>query len=233
MNRLNSWLQRQQIILIILCLLFSSTSWAQGSSNQLVRGKISTFNPGDAVRITIWQLWSGGDKNNLLANFNQDYPIDGDGYIWMPVIGKLKVTGLSTESLTEVLREKFNPYFKEPVIIVVPLIRVTMQGAFNKPGAYRIKPTSSLWELVELAGGPGEACDLNKMWVERGGKVVNKKLLASFEKGYSLEDIGIRSGDQIIAPTRTRGGLNRFLNYASFAMSTILLYLQIRHYYYR
>jgi polysaccharide export outer membrane protein len=145
----------------------------------------------------------------------------------LPLIGEVKVVGLNQASLTERLKEKFSPFIKDPYIMVTPLIRVTLQGSVNRPGAYLIPPTGSLWELVELADGPTEKADLKKMVVERGGRVVNKNLLKSFEKGYSLQEIGVSSGDQIIVPARTSFGYRDALVLASFGLQIALVYLQV------
>ena len=192
------------------------------------KNKSVVFRSGDAVRITVLQIRQSSERNWTNLDLANDYPIDSNGDISMPIIGKIKVAGHTTEGLIELLKTQYSPYLEDPFITVIPLIRVTMQGAFNRPGAYRIDPKSSLWELVEMAGGPRENCALNKMWVERGGKIVNKKLLASFEKGYSLEDIGIESGDQILAPARGGFGLRDILDYINFGMSAVVLYLQIQ-----
>lgn len=186
---------------------------------------LTIFQPGDAVRIRVWELFSEGKTN---INLNNDYSIDSEGFIVMPVVGEVKVKGLTAYELMQTLEGKFRQYFMNPYIYVRPLIRVTMQGAFNQPGAYRVDPASSLWDLVALAGGPRANCDLEKMRIERGGRVINKSILKSFEEGYSLEEIGIESGDQILAPAY--GGIDlRFLvTVVNLFASLALLYLRVR-----
>jgi hypothetical protein len=67
------------------------------------------------------------------------------------------------------------------------------------------------------------------MWVERGGKVVIDELLNSFEKGYSIEDVGIESGDQIMAPHRTGLNFGLILSIINVVTSVVLLYLRLRY----
>ena len=81
-----------------------------------------------------------------------------------------------------------------------------------------------------MAEGPKENCDLNSMRVERGGKVLQKSLLQQFERGHSLEDIGIRTGDQIIVKDRSSFGFREIMNYTYFVMTAISLYFSIRNY---
>lgn len=196
------------------------TKWSKTASSLIV------FQPGDAVRIQIWELYEEERRNLNLSN---DYPINAEGYIIMPLIGEVKVKGLTAYELMQYLEERFKAYLRNPFVYVRPLIRVTMQGAFNQPGSYRVDPSSSLWDLVALAGGPDRGCDLRGMWVERGGKVVIDELLNSFERGYSLEDVGIESGDQIMAPHRTGLNLGLILSMINLITSIVLLYLRLRY----
>ncbi|MBW1811946.1 MAG: polysaccharide biosynthesis/export family protein, partial [Deltaproteobacteria bacterium] len=157
-----------------------------------------------------------------------EYPINREGYIILPIVGDVKVQGLTEYELMQTLQEKLQLYLRNPFVYVRPLIRLTMQGFFNRPGSYRIDPTRSLWDLVQLAGGPARNSNLEKMRVERSGRTVFNELLVQFERGFSLEEIGIESGDQIIVPER--GGLNLplVIGIVNLAASVALLYLRIR-----
>ncbi|MBN2030722.1 polysaccharide biosynthesis/export family protein [bacterium] len=186
---------------------------------------LTIFRPGDAVRIQVMKLDLEAVGNDILSG---DYGIDSRGYIIMPLIGEVRVSGLTEVELMQSLREKLEAYMKNLYVSVRPLIRVTMQGAFQRPGAYRIDPSASLHDLVTLAGGPTYNCDLSGMVVERGGKVVKKNLLESFEEGYSLEDAGIESGDQIIAPAQGRMDFYFYINIINLLASMVLLYLRLR-----
>lgn len=204
------------------------TIFSQDTRNQDWRNSaksLTVFQPGDAVRIQIWELYQDERRN---INLSADYPINPEGFIIMPLVGEVRVKGLTIFELMQSLEGRYAAYLMNPYIYVRPLVRITMQGAFNRPGAYRIDPQSSLWDLVALAGGPTARCDLNRIIVERGGKVVNRDLLSSFEKGFSLEEIGIESGDQIRAPARFLINLPFFMNIIGSVGTLLLLYLRIR-----
>ena len=185
---------------------------------------LTIFQPGDAVRIQIYQLFGEGENFDL----SRDYPINPDGDIIMPLIGQVRVKGLTVYEVMQTIEERLNQYMNNPYVLVRPLIRVTMQGAFNRPGSYRVDPENSLWDLVSLAGGPTANCDLEKMKAERGGKTIIPDLLEAFERGYSLGEIGIESGDQIMAPGRRGFDFNFFIGLFNLLASIILLYLRLR-----
>lgn len=211
------------VSLFLICHIINNTVYGQRRS----KSSNNKFQPGDAVRIEIIEIMEAQSGASNI-NVNDDYTINKDGTILMPLIGRLKVSGNTEETLIELLKQKYSPYYKEPFITVIPLIRVTLMGAFNKPGSYRIDPEESLWELINMGGGPRSDCDLNTLRIERGGEVVAKDLLNSFEQGYSLEEIGIRSGDQIIARVERQITVRGVLDYTRFGISLIMLYLQIK-----
>lgn len=205
-------------MLVVLIIAPAEALTKNGSKNE--------FYPGDAVRITLMEIERGSDRKSL--NISGDYKINSAGYIMLPLIGSVKVIGHDRVSLAKNLVELYSPYLPEPYITTAPLIRVTLMGAFNKPGSYRISPEASLWELIEMADGPGTNCDLNSIRVERGGKIIIKNLLEEFERGHSLEDIGIRSGDQILSKGKSSFDLRDIMNYTYFIMTAISLYINIK-----
>lgn len=198
---------------------FDSYQWTKTA------GSLTIFQPGDAVRIQVWELYEGDRRS---PNLSGDYPIHQDGSIIIPLVGQIVVKGLTVHELQEEMEERLKAYLRNPYVMIHPLIRVTMQGAFNRPGSYRVDPSKSLWDLVAAAGGPRADCDLRKMWVERGGKVVIDELLRSFEEGYSLEEVGIETGDQIIAPQRSRLEIGVIIGVVNLVASVVLLYLRLR-----
>ena len=69
--------------------------------------------------------------------------------------------------------------------------------------------------------------DLNSIKVIRNDEVVIDNLLTSFEKGYSLEDIGVKSGDQIMAEVKKHFSVRQIFDYVRFGMSLLSLYILI------
>ena len=188
---------------------------------------LTSFKPGDAIRLQIWQPWRITEGKAEIQDLNGDYAVNSQGYTTLPLIGEIKVVGLNQKTLAVNLKDKYSPFIKDPYIMVTPLIRVTLQGSVNRPGAYLIPPTASLWEVVEMGNGPTQNAELKKMRSERGGRVVSKSLLRSFEKGYSLQEIGILSGDQIIIPGKNKFTYRDILVLATFGLQVGLFYLRV------
>ena len=88
----------------------------------------------------------------------QTYLIDSKGEIDFPILGKLKLGGLSRESALELLKNKLSPdYVKSPTInIKIANFKVTVYGDVKKPGTYTIPN-----ERVSILDAIGLAGDLN------------------------------------------------------------------------
>ena len=216
------------VLLIIIAGLASLPAFPQSDGlNRWSKsaGSLTIFQPGDAIRIQVWELY---ENQNNRFNLSADYSINPNGDIILPLVGEVRVKGLTVFELNQILEQKLRAYMKNPLVYVQPLIRVSLIGAFQKPGSYRVPPSSSLWEVIAIAGGPAGGANLKKLSVQRGGKIVITDILNSFEKGYSLEEIGVESGDQIVAPLRARWGVQTFLLFINVISSLALLYIRLR-----
>jgi polysaccharide export outer membrane protein len=213
---------RLKITGLIVAFLLSA-----GFANAFGQSLSQAFKKGDALRLMIWQPYRISDGKNQSLDINGDYPIDSRGYVFFPIIGEVKVVGSTITTLADELKEKLSAYFQEPVVVVEPLIRVTLIGAFRRPGTYLISPEASLWELVDLGGGPDEKSNLKKMAVERGGKVIKKNILGGFERAYSLQEMGIMSGDQVVMPAQKPFRVRDAFEIVRFGITLLNLYFVI------
>jgi len=186
------------------------------------------FTRGDAIRLTIWQPWQIGDTGkNQTIDINGDYLIDNNGYVFFPLIGDVNVLSHNARTLANDLKEKFGAYMQDPIVVVEPLIRVALLGAFRRPGTYLVQPDASFWSLVDIAGGPDDNSDLRRMFVERNGRVAKKDLLSGFENAHTLTELGIITGDQIFLPVRKRFRFRDAFDLLKFSVSLINLYFLI------
>ncbi|HET8736295.1 MAG TPA: polysaccharide biosynthesis/export family protein [Pricia sp.] len=83
-----------------------------------------------------------------------DYIIDKQGEIDFPVIGKIKVAGLSPEELRMLLREELSEYLKDPIInIRLRNFTISVLGEVNRPGTYPVNGERiSIMEALGMAG---------------------------------------------------------------------------------
>lgn len=82
------------------------------------------------------------------------YLVDNEGYIDFPILGKLKLGGLTrTEALT-LLKTRLKAYINEPTVLLRILnFKVTVQGEVNGPGVFTITTERfTLPEALSMAG---------------------------------------------------------------------------------
>ena len=83
----------------------------------------------------------------------QLYLVDSNGNIDFPVLGKLKVSGLTRTELLHLFHEKIGTYIKNPIInLRIANFKVSVQGEVNLPGTYTVASERiTLIEALTLA----------------------------------------------------------------------------------
>ncbi len=85
------------------------------------------------------------------------YLIDTDGNIDFPVIGRIKLAGLTRAAATDLLKEQLKPYLNNPTILMRILnYKITVLGEVRNPGTFTIPN-----ERITLPEALGIAGDLN------------------------------------------------------------------------
>lgn len=118
--------------------------------DDLINIHVSTLDPEASVP---FNLFRGASEGGITPE-QVDYLIDKDGEIDFPVIGKLKISGLSAEEVRGLLRQKLSPYLKNPIInIRLQNFTVTILGEVRRPGTYPVNgERSTILEALGMAG---------------------------------------------------------------------------------
>jgi polysaccharide export outer membrane protein len=112
----------------------------------------------------------------------QTYIVDKNGNINFPVLGEVKIGGLSRQEATDLLESKISKYVKDPLVnIRITNFTITVIGEVNNPGTFIIQD-----EKVTLAEALGLAGDLSIY-----GKRNNILLVREIEgvKKFSIIDL--------------------------------------------
>lgn len=103
---------------------------------------------GDVVQIRSVAVEELGDR---------PYRLDATGTITLPMIGAVKVAGLTADQLQAELNKQYRNYYTNPQVIVT-LVQfrsdpVFFVGAFAKPGIYPLQGRRNLVEMLSAVGG--------------------------------------------------------------------------------
>ncbi|WP_299252500.1 polysaccharide biosynthesis/export family protein [uncultured Aquimarina sp.] len=82
------------------------------------------------------------------------YLIDEEGTIDFPVIGKLKIAGLTRVQVKDMLKERLRIYIKDPIVNVrLKNFKITVIGEVDRPGSFTIpNERVTIIEAIGLAG---------------------------------------------------------------------------------
>lgn len=210
--RTNSKVTRCPQICILLIYLFSTASQesakaaAPGSfrlgvttGNQAASSQI--LNPGDEVELKVYR------EDDL----NTKTKLDKDGTIALPLIGEVKIGGLTIKKARELITLLYEKdYLVNPQITLTHKRDEMAGGTFTvlgrvfEPGSFRMpkgKEKIGLLEAIAMSGGFNRYANMNSVKVKRGEKVfeINAKKLAD---DPDTPPFYILPGDSINVPER-------------------------------
>ena len=87
----------------------------------------------------------------------QPYLVDNEGNINFPVLGELKLGGLTKREAEQLIIDKLKPYMKETPIVTVRMVnyKISVIGEVTRPGTFTISNEKvNLLEALAMAGFP-------------------------------------------------------------------------------
>jgi len=85
----------------------------------------------------------------------QQYLVDNEGVIYFPVLGELRVGGLTKREAERLISEKLKPYITETPIVTVRMVnyKISVIGEVTRPGTFTISNEKvNLLEALAMAG---------------------------------------------------------------------------------
>lgn len=95
-----------------------------------------------------------GEQQLTFTQSLQSYLVSPDGYINFPVLGKLKVGGLTKQECITYLEKLISNYVKDPLVNIQLLnFKISILGEVNKPGTFSVlNDRTSILDALGLAG---------------------------------------------------------------------------------
>lgn len=113
---------------------------------------------------------SGATNFNEMSLYLKGYLIDKDGFIDLPVVGKVKMAGFTIQEAREELQRNIDSYIRGAVVDVRLLsYYITMLGEFNRPGTY-----SFMRREINLMDAIGKAGDISLFGDRRSVLIIRK-----------------------------------------------------------
>ena len=154
--------------------------------------------PSDVVTVTVFREPDLSVENT---------PVGADGMLSLPLVGSIKVDGLTARQLEQEVRSKLAPALVDPNVSVNIMQFgshvVTVEGAVEKPGMYAFKPGTRLSGAISLAAGPSRVAKLTEIAVFRqtaSGMAVAKFDYAAVRAGTMMDPF-LEPSDRIVMGT--------------------------------
>lgn len=123
------------------------------SSVTITNDPVKIFNEGGTQFSITASLGTGASGGQGLQN--SGYLVDAEGFIDFPVLGKLKVAGMTIRQTKEMVAQKLQTHVKDPVVEVRILnYKVIMLGEISRPGVI-VAPNHRL-SIIEALAASGD-----------------------------------------------------------------------------
>jgi len=186
---------------------------------------IYTIESGDLLEIVI--LGEEELSRTLMVMYN--------GTISFPLIGEIKVAGLTTEQAVELLVEKLKKYFTQPVVSIIfkspTLPYVSVFGEVLRQGAVEYQRGLRVSDYIALAGGPGSRANLGKVKVVRFQQGIPVATTINvndiINKGLMENNFELKSGDWIQVSKKFTINWIAVLQFSTLVLTAVNLYITI------
>ncbi|MFB3110492.1 MAG: polysaccharide biosynthesis/export family protein [Gemmatimonadales bacterium] len=202
---------------LLSLLFFAVTTVPATAQDQGTVGSGASYmlRPGDVLQIVVW-----GQED-----YSGSFKVDETGKIPYPVLGEIDTSGKTMAQIREEIRAALSQIFNAPFVTVTPQFNIAVLGEVNNPGLFPVDPTQTVLDIVAMAGGPNRNGNINKIRLLRGGQTLDLRLERDRVGALTLQEVGLRSGDQIMIARRgfTGDDLRMLLGILQVALSVAIL----------
>lgn len=187
------WLSRLFCVVCLLCVCVGL--WCQPYEDEEYR-----LGANDVITVRV------GSESDLTTQA----PILYDGTISLPLIGSVKVGGLTVSEAEREIKRLYvdGGYFTDLLVVTVNIfqyrpLRVNVVGFVTNPGQYSIRPGDRVLVALTLAGGANNSVgDLRRaVLIRKGsGEQIPLDLYAMLVKGDLSQNYRLEDGDVISVP---------------------------------
>lgn len=175
-------------------------------------------------------------KHFYVPELDESQIVRPDGYMTLPLIGEVQVTGKTPAQLQQELVKRYEPHLKKPQLTVLVRriydSRIWVTGEVKRPGAVQMPGRLTVLEaLTEVGGGTRPTADLRQVLVIRQkddrhyGCLVNVKEILAGKAGNQFV---LQPRDVVYVPptsiTRANDWVDQYLNKMVPQLRNVFLY---------
>ncbi len=181
-----------------------------------------------------------GDVLEILVigeeNLSRTVMVMRNGMISFPLIGEVKVAGLTPEEASNLISEKLSKYFTHPLVSVIlkspSFPYVSVFGAVLKPGAVEYQRGLKLTDYIALAGGPTPKANLKKVRVvifrEQNPISLEVNVDEILKRGDFTKNMELKPGDVVYVPEKFTINWGIVLNALALTAAVLNFYITLQ-----
>lgn len=145
--------------------------------------------------------------------------------------GEVPLAGVLRSELEAALNAQLARYFRSAVVHAQPLVRLAVLGEVRTPGFFHVPTQSLLSDVISAAGGPTATGRLDRASVRREGAtlVAPGEFAKGLASGATLDELGIRAGDEIVVSANRPLNWSQVLQTAAVVMGSAATFIALRH----
>lgn len=128
-----------------------------------------------------------------------------DGYVYLPVLGRIPATGKTLTEFENTLREVAARFVVNPQVNVEILRHESQKffvlGHVGTPGTFPVDGDTTLLEALSMAGGPNQLGNLESATVVRNGKLLPINVADVVKRGDVSRNVYMKGGDLLFVPS--------------------------------
>lgn len=133
----------------------------------------------------------GNTNTSSSSMYLNGYNVDAEGYIDLPIVGKVQVKDYTVSEIQETVQSSMNEYMKETVVYVkLGSFNLTILGEVANPGQYQVYQSDiNIFQAIALAGNATDFANKSKI-----------KIIHQTPKGSQIVRININDADVLSSP---------------------------------
>ncbi len=164
--------------------------------------------------------------------YNATVALQPDGFVSLPLVGEVKLMGLTLEQSSKAIAEKAGERLADPEVTVLLKEYVkpyfVVAGEVSHPGRFELHGQVGLIEGIAVSGGVKDSAKRTQVILFRktGGEMAEVKvydLRKLMSASNIAEDVQLRSGDMIVVPRNFISRIEPYVRLTEGSLSAIFL----------
>ncbi|WP_243409661.1 polysaccharide biosynthesis/export family protein [Pontibacter virosus] len=129
--------------------------------NDMLDISITSLSPESNVLFNSGVIQVGGGASSSSTGKTSGYLVDRNGYVLIPVIGKVRIAGLTKQEAINDLALRLGKYARDPIVDIKFMnFKITVIGEVNTPSTFNV--TSDRINVLEALGLAGDMTPYGK-----------------------------------------------------------------------